>query len=97
MKIKLHLAPLTTNMLYFLFFPAIKIGRYTIEHKTSNIKEAKSIESQRKLQGNADSTCGLPTIVSYLAQENNELSLNPSSTTGSSLTGRYHIKLDLKL
>jgi len=31
-------------------FTAIKIGRYTIGHKTNNIKEVKSLELQEKVK-----------------------------------------------
>lgn len=73
----------------FSALAAIKIGRYTIEHKTSNIKEAKCIESQRKLKETVDSTSFslMSTVDTLVAKDSSEYPTVHSSTTSNTLTG----------
>lgn len=68
---------------------AIKIGRYTIEHKTSNIKEAKVIESQKKMmeKNSTNSFSSLPILDAIMATEMKEYS-SFNSTACHSTSGK---------
>ena len=85
------------NFFTFLFV-AIKIGRYTIEHKTSNIKEAKCLESKKKNRSRTEtsgsSLFDIPMLDTIISTDNKDYTtLNSVSTNGSFSGTMLHIHL----